>query len=330
MQPPDAALNSPGDGLGNEIATRVRNHPPPGRRVPRRRPCPAHPVHIRASITEHVGTAVATAPPLPRRQFTQRPPPTRSRTLLERSTAVEEPWSGLAQAGRPGDKSTSVGVACQRGPAPPSRHRRAPPLPPATWDNRPVKIASVVGARPQFVKLAPIARQFADAGDIEHSIIHTGQHYDPAMSRVFFQDLGIPEPDVNLGVGSGTHGVQTGAMLSAIESVLEEIRPDWTLVYGDTNSTLAAAIAAVKVHLPLAHLEAGLRSFNRRMPEEHNRVLTDHAADLLLAPTEVAMKNLALERLGDRSVNVGDVMTDICFTVSDIVKRSHAQPPARS
>jgi len=190
-----------------------------------------------------------------------------------------------------------------------------------------VKVLSVVGARPQFVKLGPIAQSFAKAGDIEHIIVHTGQHYDPAMSDVFFTDLDIPVPDVHLGVGSGSHGVQTGAMLSALDAILDEHRPDWTLVYGDTNSTIAAALAAVKLHLPVAHLEAGLRSFNRRMPEEHNRVLTDHAADLLLAPTEVAMGHLANEGLAARAVNVGDVMADVCFRIRDGVKDSPAELP---
>src|SRR5690606_19483349 len=120
----------------------------------------------------------------------------------------------------------------------------------------------------------------AAAAGVEHVIVHTGQHYDPMLSDVFFSDLGIPTPDVHLGVGSGSHGVQTGAILGALDGVLLAQRPDWVLVYGDTNSTLAAAVAAVKLHIRVAHLEAGLRSFNRAMPEEHNRVLTDHAADL--------------------------------------------------
>lgn len=180
-----------------------------------------------------------------------------------------------------------------------------------------MRILSVVGARPQFVKLAPIAS--ALQGEAEHIIAHTGQHYDELMSDVFFQDLGIPAPDFNLGVGSGPHGRQTGAMLAGLEEVFEEARPDWVLVYGDTNSTLAAAVAAVKMHIPVAHLEAGLRSFNRRMPEEHNRVLTDHAADLLLAPTEVAMRHLSNEGLADRSVLVGDVMTDVLYLTRDAV-----------
>lgn len=188
-----------------------------------------------------------------------------------------------------------------------------------------MKILSVVGARPQFVKLGPVHAAFAAAGDVQHIIVHTGQHYDPGMSDVFFEDLAIPRPDVHLGVGSGSHGVQTGAMLGAMDAVLDEHRPDWTLVYGDTNSTLAGALSAAKMHLPIAHLEAGLRSFNRRMPEEHNRVLTDHAADLLLAPTDVAMAHLAHEGLADRSRLVGDVMTDVCFTVRDRVLN---QPPS--
>src|SRR5699024_1414682 len=155
----------------------------------------------------------------------------------------------------------------------------------------------------------------AQREDVEHVIVHTGQHYDAAMSDVFFADLRIPAPDVNLAVGSGSHGRQTGAMLAGMDEVLEEHRPDWTLVYGDTNSTLAGTLSAVKMHLQVAHLEAGLRSFNRRMPEEHNRVLTDHAADLLLAPTEVAREHLAAEGLAERTVVTGDVMTDVPLRV---------------
>ena len=178
-----------------------------------------------------------------------------------------------------------------------------------------MRILSVVGARPQFVKLAPIAR--ALEGRAEHLIAHTGQHYDELMSDVFFRDLGIPAPDFNLGVGSGKHGAQTGAMLAGLEEIFEKSAPDCVLVYGDTNSTVAAALAAVKMHIPVAHLEAGLRSFNRRMPEEHNRVLTDHCADLLLAPTRVAMDHLSTEGLEARSVLVGDVMTDVLYSVRD-------------
>ncbi len=179
-----------------------------------------------------------------------------------------------------------------------------------------MKIVSVVGARPQFVKLAPIHKAALAAG-VEHVIVHTGQHYDPMLSDVFFDELGIGAPDVHLGVGSGSHGVQTGAMLAALDAVFDEHRPDWVLVYGDTNSTVAAALSAVKLHIPVAHLEAGLRSFNRRMPEEHNRVMTDHAADLLLAPTQVAVEHLGREGLAERTVLVGDVMTDVLFAVRD-------------
>ena len=181
-----------------------------------------------------------------------------------------------------------------------------------------MKILSVVGARPQFVKLAPIAAACTERG-VEHVIVHTGQHYDVAMSDVFFTELGIPAPDVHLGIGSGSHAEQTGKMLIGLESALAEADPDWVLVYGDTNSTLAAAVAAVKLQLPLAHLEAGLRSFNRRMPEEHDRVLTDHAADVLLAPTQVAADHLANEGLSARTQVVGDVMTDVLHQVAAAV-----------
>ncbi len=190
-----------------------------------------------------------------------------------------------------------------------------------------MKILSVVGARPQFIKLAPMAKAMAASG-VEHVIVHTGQHYDVNMSDVFFTDLAIPAPDVHLAIGSNTHGRQTGAMLAAIDEVLETFRPDGVLVYGDTNSTLAGALSAVKLHIPLAHLEAGLRSFNRRMPEEHNRVLTDHAADLCLAPTEVAMAHLATEGLAEVSVLVGDVMTDVLLEVRDRVADEASTVPA--
>jgi UDP-N-acetylglucosamine 2-epimerase (non-hydrolysing) len=181
-----------------------------------------------------------------------------------------------------------------------------------------MKVVSIVGARPQLVKLGAVARAFTGTGHT-HRVVHTGQHYDPELSDVFFSEFGIPEPDFHLGVGSGSHGAQTGAMLAALDPILEQERPDWVLVYGDTNSTIAGALSAVKQHLPVAHLEAGLRSFNRRMPEEHNRVLTDHCADLLLAPTEEAMRHLADEGLAERAVRVGDVMVDVCFNTRDAV-----------
>ena len=182
-----------------------------------------------------------------------------------------------------------------------------------------MRIISVVGARPQFVKLAAVSQSLRET-DIEHVIVNTGQHYDSNLSDVFFEDLKIPAADVSLGIGSGTHGVQTGAMLAALDETFTEYQPEIVLVYGDTNSTLAAALSAVKLHFPVAHLEAGLRSFNREMPEEHNRVLTDHASDLLLPPTLVAHQHLVNEGLGHRSVIVGDVMTDVCYMTRDIVK----------
>lgn len=189
-----------------------------------------------------------------------------------------------------------------------------------------MRVLSVVGARPQFVKLAPIAAALR-AGGHEHVVVHTGQHYDENMSQSFFDALSIPAPDVNLDIGSGGHGAQTGAMLSALEPVMTDHAPEWVLVYGDTNSTIASALCAVKLHLPLAHLEAGLRSFNRRMPEEHNRVLTDHAADLCLAPTQVAVDHLEREGLGNRTVLVGDVMTDVVRTVAAAVERDPVASP---
>ncbi|WP_406000897.1 non-hydrolyzing UDP-N-acetylglucosamine 2-epimerase [Streptomyces sp. NBC_00829] len=189
-----------------------------------------------------------------------------------------------------------------------------------------MKVISVVGARPQLVKLAPIAAAFAET-DHQHVIVHTGQHYDADLSDVFFSGLGIPDPDVHLGIGSGSHGVQTGGVLTAMDPVLDAEKPDWVLVYGDTNSTLAGALSAVKMHFPVAHLEAGLRSFNRRMPEEHNRILTDHAADLLLAPTEEAMRHLAAEGLTERSVLAGDVMVDVCLRIRDaVLAGEHPKP----
>jgi UDP-N-acetylglucosamine 2-epimerase len=178
-----------------------------------------------------------------------------------------------------------------------------------------VKLVSIVGARPQFVKIAPvcraIARHNAGAGEpIEDVIVHTGQHYDPGMSDVFFDELDIPRADFDLGVGSGSHGVQTARMLEGIEALLQKAKPDAVVVYGDTNSTIAGALAAVKLHVPVVHVEAGLRSFNRRMPEEINRVATDHMSDLLLAPTPTAMRHLEAERLAERAEFTGDVMLD--------------------
>jgi UDP-N-acetylglucosamine 2-epimerase len=172
-----------------------------------------------------------------------------------------------------------------------------------------MRITTVVGARPQFIKAWPVSRALAAAGH-EESLIHTGQHYDDRMSRVFFDELGLPRPERNLEIGSGGHGEQTGRMLMALEAAFLARRPDRVLVYGDTNTTLAAAVAACKLQIPVAHVEAGLRSFNRTMPEEHNRVLTDHCADLLFCPTRTAVDHLAREGVTAGVHLVGDVMYD--------------------
>lgn len=172
-----------------------------------------------------------------------------------------------------------------------------------------MKVITVVGARPQFVKAAPVSQALRAQG-VDEKLIHTGQHYDYNMSALFFDELDIPEPAWNLGVGSGSHGAQTAAMLTGIEQVLLTEKPDWVLVYGDTNSTLAGALAATKLHVKVAHVEAGLRSFNRRMPEEINRVVTDHVSDLLLCPSQTAVDNLAKEGITHGVHLVGDVMAD--------------------
>ena len=178
-----------------------------------------------------------------------------------------------------------------------------------------MKIVSIVGARPQFVKLAPVCRAIekhnaSGAERIEDFILNTGQHYDPGMSDVFFSELDIPRASLDLGVGSGSHGVMTAKMLEGIERLLLEKKPDAVVVYGDTNSTVAGALAAAKLHIAIVHVEAGLRSFNRAMPEEINRIATDHISDVLLAPTPTAVRNLEQERLAERTVYTGDVMYD--------------------
>jgi UDP-N-acetylglucosamine 2-epimerase len=186
-----------------------------------------------------------------------------------------------------------------------------------------VKVLTVVGARPQFIKAAPVSRALRAAGHTEF-LVHTGQHYDYKLSRVFFEEMRLPAPAVNLEVGSGSHGWQTGQMLMGLEMTMQQQRPDRVLVYGDTNSTIAAALAACKLQLPLAHVEAGLRSFNRTMPEEHNRVLTDHCADQLFCPTQTAVENLAREGLTRGVHLVGDTMLDAVLQFAEVARQRSA------
>lgn len=183
-----------------------------------------------------------------------------------------------------------------------------------------MKIVTVIGARPQFIKAATVSRALMNMSKISEVIIHTGQHFDSNMSDIFFEQMDIPKPQYNLSVSGLSHGAMTGRMLEEIEKVLLKEKPDWVLVYGDTNSTLAGALAATKLHIKVAHVEAGLRSFNMNMPEEQNRILTDRLSSLLFCPTTSAMSNLKNEgydNFTSKSINVGDVMQDAAIFYSD-------------
>lgn len=186
-----------------------------------------------------------------------------------------------------------------------------------------MKIMTIVGARPEFIQTAPVTqavrRRHTDV------LVHTGQHYDDNMSAIFFRELGLPEPEIHLGVGSGSHAEQTGQMLIRLEQIMLQEKPDWVVVFGDTNSTIAGALAAAKIHIPVAHIEAGLRSYDRAMPEEINRVMTDHLSSLLLPPTTAAVENLRKEGLTANVCLVGDVRVDV---LAGMVERARDRRPA--
>jgi len=188
-----------------------------------------------------------------------------------------------------------------------------------------MKIVTVIGARPQFIKAAMVSKQFSMHDRINEVIIHTGQHFDSNMSNIFFKEMQIPQPSFNLGINNLSHGAMTGRQLESIEKILFEEKPDFLLVYGDTNSTLSGALAASKLHIPVAHVEAGLRSFNQKMPEEINRILTDHISDKLYAPTTVAQENLIREGIISHKINVvGDVMFDaVLFYYNSAERKSN-------
>ena len=193
-----------------------------------------------------------------------------------------------------------------------------------------MKIVTIVGARPQFVKAAVVSRVLAGAEGVEEIIVHTGQHFDANMSDVFFEEMCIPTPPYNLNINGLGHGAMTGQMLEKIEEVLIKEKPEWVLVYGDTNSTIAGALAAKKLHIRVAHVEAGLRSFNMDMPEEINRILTDRISDVLFCPTGTAVENLkreGFENMGCRIVKNGDVMQDAALFYAEKAKQPELTIP---
>lgn len=195
-----------------------------------------------------------------------------------------------------------------------------------------MKVVTIIGARPQFIKAAVVSRIFMRSQDIEEIIVHTGQHFDVNMSDVFFEEMCIPKPHYNLNINGLGHGAMTGQMLEGIEKILQEEKPDWVLVYGDTNSTIAGALAAKKLHIKVAHIEAGLRSFNMAMPEEINRILTDRISDILFCPTDKAIENLKSEGYGNsgcRMVKNGDVMQDAALFYSDRARKPQYAIPSK-
>ena len=196
-----------------------------------------------------------------------------------------------------------------------------------------MKLLTIVGARPQFIKAAAVSREIAKHKDITEVIVHTGQHFDANMSEIFFEQMQIPKPDYNLEINSLSHGVMTGRMIEKIEEVLLQENPDWVLVYGDTNSTIAGSLAAKKLHIKVAHVEAGLRSFNRNMPEEINRILTDKISDILFCPTDTAVQNLHNEGIGKNSLarimKCGDVMQDAAIFYTDLAQKPKLDLPEK-
>ena len=195
-----------------------------------------------------------------------------------------------------------------------------------------MKIITIIGARPQFIKAAAVSREIAKHKDIEEIIVHTGQHFDANMSEIFFHQMQIPKPNYNLAINSLSHGAMTGRMMEEIEKILLAEKPDWVLVYGDTNSTIAGSLAATKLHIKVAHVEAGLRSFNMNMPEEINRIVTDRISDILFCPTETAVNNLkneGYENIKTKIINCGDVMLDAALFYAPMSKKPQIELPEK-